>query len=60
MELLNFKFTLLLAKVDVVGSRLVSDGLIFSGDILVNTQLVTFLLPSNISELSVGAKTKKL
>ena len=59
MELLNLKFTLLLAKVDVVGSRLVSDGLIFSGDILVNTQLVTFLLPSNINELSVGAKTKK-
>ena len=59
MELLNFKFTLQLAKVDMVGFRLVSDGSIFSGDIPVNTQLVTFLLPSNISELSVGTKTKK-
>ena len=31
-ELLNFKITLPLAKLDMVGSRLVSNGLIFSGD----------------------------
>ena len=37
-ELLNFKFTLSSAKLDMVGSRLVSSGLIFSDDIPVNTQ----------------------
>ena len=31
-ELLNFKFTLPLAKLDMVGSRLVSNGLIFSNE----------------------------
>ena len=55
-EFLNFKITLPLAKLDMIGSRLVSNGLIFSDDI----QLVTFLLLSEISELSIRAKTKKL
>ena len=32
-ELLNFKITLPLAKLDMVGSMLVSNGLIFSDDI---------------------------
>ena len=32
-EFLNFKVTLPLAKLDTVGSRLVSSGLIFSDDI---------------------------
>ena len=41
-ELLNFKFTLPLAKLDIVGSRPVSNGLIFSDNILVDTQSVTF------------------
>ena len=35
-ELLNFKITLPLAKLNMVGSRLVSNGLIFSDDISVD------------------------
>ena len=58
-ELLNFKITLPMANLDMVGSRLVSNGLIFLDDILVKIQLVTFLLLSNIRELSIGSKTKK-
>ena len=58
-ELLNFKITLLSAKLDMFGSRLVSKVLISSDDILVDIQLVTFLLLSNVSELRIGAKTKK-
>ena len=50
-ELLNFNITLPLAKLGIVSSKLVSNGLIFSDDIPVNIQLVTFLL--------LGAKTKK-
>ena len=56
-ELLNFKFTLPLLY--IVGSRPVSNGLIFSDDIPVDIQLVTFLLLSNIRELSIGTKTRK-
>ena len=41
-KLLNFKITLQLVKLDTVGSRLVSNGLIFSDDIPVDTQLITF------------------
>ena len=41
-ELLIFKITLTLAKVDMVGSNLVSNGLIFWDNILVETQLVTY------------------
>ena len=37
-ELLNFKFTLPLAKLDIVGSRPVSKGLIFADDIPVDIQ----------------------
>ena len=60
-ELLNFKVTLILAKLDMVGSRLIlNDDLIFSGDILVDIQLVSFLLLCNVSELSIGEETKKL
>ena len=44
----------------MVGLRLVSTSLIFPDDIPVDTQLVNFLLLYNISELSNGAKTKKL
>ena len=58
-QLLNFKVTLPMAKLVMVGSRLVSNGLIFSDDIPVTIQLVTFLLLSNISELRIGAKTIK-
>ena len=41
-----------LAKIDMIGSRLGSNGLIFSGDIVVDIQLVTFLLLSSVSELN--------
>ena len=59
-ELLNFKITLPLAKLDMVGSKLVSNGLMFSDDIRVDTQLLPFLLLSNISKLIIGGNTKKL
>ena len=58
-ELLNFKVTLPLAKLDMVGSRSVLNALAFSDDIPVDIQLVIFLLLFNISELNIGAKTKK-
>ena len=57
--LLNFTIALPLAKLGIVGSRLVSNGLIFSDDILVDIQLVTLLLLSNTLELRIGAKTRK-
>ena len=41
-ELLIFKFTLPLAKLDMVGSRFVLNDLIFWDNILVDIQLVTF------------------
>ena len=59
-EFLDFKIIQLLAKLDMISSKLVSNDSIFSDDILVDIQLVTFLLLSNISELSIGAKTKKI
>ena len=58
-ELLNFKTTLPLPKLDMVGSIFVSNGLILSDDIPVNIQLVTFLLLSHIRELSINGKTRK-
>lgn len=45
-EFLNFNVALPFAKLDMSGSRLVSKDLIFSDNVLVNTQLVTFLLYS--------------
>ena len=59
-EFLNFKITIPLAKLDMymVISRLISNDLIFSNDILVNGQLATYILFSNIGELNFGAKTK--
>ena len=59
-ELLDFKITLPLVKLDMVGSRLSPNGLFLSDDIPGDIRLVTFLLQSNISELSIEAKTKKL
>ena len=56
--LLTFKFTLPLAKLDIVCSRPVLNGLIFLDDISVDIQLVTFLLLSNIRELCIGPKTR--
>ena len=43
-ELLNIKVTIALAKLDMVGSRLISNGLIFSGDNPVNIHLVAFIV----------------
>ena len=57
-QVVNFQITLPLAKLDMISSRLVSNGLICSDDILVNIQLVTCLLLSNITELSIGVKLK--
>ena len=59
-EMLNFKITVTLAKLDMVASRLVTNGLIFVDGIPVNIQLVTFSLLSIISELEIGIKTQKL
>ena len=55
--LLNFKFTLPCAELAIVGSRSVPNDLIFSDNILVTIQLVTFLFLSNIRELIIGTKT---
>ena len=57
-KLLNFKLTLPLAKSVMVRGRLTSNDLIFSRDTMVDIQFVTFFLLSNISELSIGTKTK--
>ena len=54
-ELPNFKITLPLTKLDMVGSNLLSNSLFFQ----VIFQLVAFLLLSNVSEFSIGTKTKK-
>ena len=56
--MLNFKITLPLAMLDMVGSQLVSGGLVFSHYIPVDIQLVIFLLLLNISELAFWGKTK--
>ena len=51
--------TLSLAKLDMIGARLESNGLIFSDDIPVDIQLLTLLLLSHVSKLSIGGKTEK-
>ena len=56
--LLNFKLNLPLAKLVMVGARLTSNALIYLGNIPSDIQLMTFLLLSNISELSITVKTK--
>ena len=55
----NFNFPLLLAKLDIVSLRQISNGSIFLDDIEVNIQLVTFLLLSDIKEITLGAKIRK-
>ena len=55
--MLNFKITKL-AKLDMIGSRLVSNGLIFSDNVPVDIYLVTFLSLLNIRELGIGTKTR--
>ena len=55
----NFNFPLPLAKLDIVSLRQISNGSIFLDDIEVNIQLVTFLLLSDIKEITLGAKIRK-
>ena len=57
-ELLNFKITLPLPKLDMVGSILVSNRLIFPDYIQVDIQLTTFLLLSDIRQLSIEEKAR--
>ena len=57
--MLKIKITLPSAKLDIIGSRLVSNDLFFLKAFPVNLQLVTFLFLSNIMELSIGTKTRK-
>ena len=64
-ELLNLKIILPCLKLDINGARLESNDLIFSGDISVDIQLVTFLLSMilllfNVSESRIDKKTKKV
>ena len=58
-ELLNFMVTLPLAKLVLVGERLISIGLFFLDDTPIDIQLVFLLLLSNVSKLSIRVKTKK-
>ena len=51
-------FTLPLAKLDIVTSRPVANGIIFLDVITVDIKLVTFLFQSNITEQIIGTKTK--
>ena len=53
-ELLNFILTLPLPKLNMINVREGSNGLIFSGDIPLDIQLVTSILLSGVSELSIG------
>ena len=57
--MLNFNFPLPLAKLDIISLRQISNGSIFLDDIEVNIQLVTFLLLSDIKEITLGAKIRK-
>ena len=57
-ELLNLKFTLALARLDVVSSRSVLNSSIFSDDIQIYIQYLVLLLP-NIRTLRVRSKTRK-
>ena len=43
-------------KLNIIGLRLVWNGLIFSDDMPVDNQLVTFLLESNIDETKIWDK----
>ena len=55
----RFKVTLPLTKLKMIGSRLVTNGLIISDDILLDMQFVTFLLLSSIRALGIREKIKK-
>ena len=58
--LLSFMLTLLLLKLDIIGARLEPNRPIFSGDIWLDMELLTFwLLLSYVTESSIGEKAKK-
>ena len=60
-QLLVFKILLYFPKLNFIGEKTKPNSLTFSKDILVDIQSVTFLLLlSNVNELSIGEKTKKL
>ena len=46
-ELLNFKITLPLSKLEMIGSKLVSNGLAFSDDIPVSVSFYCYLILGN-------------
>lgn len=52
----RFKVTLPLTKLEMIGSRLVTNDLIISDDILLDMQFVTFLLLSSIRALGIREK----
>ena len=52
--MLNFRLTVPLAKLVMVGAKLVSNSLIFPNDAPVDIQLVSFL--SNAIELTIDTK----
>ena len=58
-ELISFKISLPLAKLEMVSSRLLLNGLILLAGISFNMQLIAFLVLSNVNELSTDLKTKK-
>ena len=58
-ELLKYKITLPLVKLELVSSSIVSKGLSPSDYVLVDVELATFLLLSSISDLSILVKTRK-
>lgn len=58
--LLRFMLTLLLPELDIIGARLEPNGPIFSGDIWLDMELITFwLLLSYVTESSIDEKTKE-
>ena len=58
--MLNFKIIQSFYKLGITSASLKSNGLIFSEDVAVNIQLVTFLLLLfNTIELSIVEETKK-
>ena len=58
-ELLNLRLTLRFAQLDMIDARLGSNGLTFSGVILADTQLVTFLLLAILVNQGFGHKLNK-
>ena len=58
IKLLNFKITPLLARLDIVGSRLVSHSLTYLHDIPIDIELVTFSCNPVLVKYALGQKIK--